>query len=321
MKPDNIERAFRDLTLFVIFYSIGTALIKLSFALTLLRLLRDRVHKYIVNGVIVMVISITALNVFYNIFFCSPVAYNWGRATDPYFLAVAAGKDPAALNLKPGGHCKSLTSIVAVTYLHAAVLLIVDILLGMVLPIILLKDLKMKTGLKITSGVLLSLGTFASVATAVRLYYLRLLLKPDTLYNANPGLFWNDLELSWCIIATSLATLKPLANKLGLIKDSTTRPNYYYTSSGARVESKSDATAHMKPDHDDVELIAGDPSTAWAGTSPPSVIHNVIESPKDGGKGDSSSDLSFRHLEGADRHSQPVHQIRRKVDIEVRHDL
>ena len=200
-------------------YAIGTCVIKISFAITLLRLLQKRVHLYILYFTVFIVISETIICSLAEAFLCHPIDYSWKAAVDPYNFLLAEGKDPAALGIKPLGACRGIAAFSVLGYIQIVVVLVVDIVLGIVLPILLLKDLKMRRGLKISSGAILALGTIASAASVFRFPYTRAITAGDVFFNAQPLFFWTIIEYSWCQIGTSCVTLKPLLVRMNLIRD------------------------------------------------------------------------------------------------------
>ena len=207
----------RDLFISILFYIVSSGAIKISFALTLLRFVRQRAQLVVLKVTFAVIVVSSTYYMCFTIFECQPVSYLWDRFLDDYFIYSLAGLSTAGL--QPKGHCANPSYVVRSTYTHSAALIAVDLVLGLTLPILLLKDLNMKAGLKILSGVLLSLGALASVATIVRFLYVHELAAQDPLFSANSLFVWSNIELSWCIIGTSCATLKPLAVKLRMVTD------------------------------------------------------------------------------------------------------
>ncbi|KIW06078.1 uncharacterized protein PV09_03249 [Verruconis gallopava] len=89
-------------------------------------------------------------------------------------------------------------------------MLFIDILLGIVLPVHILYTIHAPRRIKLVAGFVLSLGSFASVATIARLAYTASVDKDDILYTINVPFLWGGLELGICIFCTSATTLKPL---------------------------------------------------------------------------------------------------------------
>ena len=265
----NLELGARDLYISLVFYIVATALIKISFALTLHRIMQHRSHLLVLKLTMFVVAVMSIMYSFFCIWQCSPPGYTYQRFQDPYFLAVTEGVDPSRLNLKPRGHCVHPTIIHNANYAHSAMLIAADITLGVVLPILLLRGLNMRRRLKIVSGLLLALGSLASIATIVRMAYTHLLGARDPLYSANPVFVWSGIELSWCIVVTSCVMLKPLADKIGITqgRDSGTAPSTSWKQSPkARSDEKTIPTeAHETEGRDNIgmaETSMGDSSKA-----------------------------------------------------------
>lgn len=83
----------------------------------------------------------TVFSFFWILTICEPVSYYW----------------EAFINAT--GQCKRITDHLAVHYSHGAVSLAVDIVLGLIVPSFLLYNLQMKWQLKVSSGILLSVGS------------------------------------------------------------------------------------------------------------------------------------------------------------------
>ena len=215
------ELALRAFYMMAIFHILASCLIKLSFAFTLLRFLVTRPQRLAVYATMLVIIGFSIAIFFYRTFVCSPVPYVYETALDPYMLLTWLGKDPAAYGLKPKGHCHSLNSIRAADYSSSIWAIVVDLVLGVALPLWLLKGAKIKPRLKIVSGLLLGLGALASVATMTRLSYMHLWTTLDYTYYDAVLSVWSSTEIDLCIIATNIATLKPLATRLAIFGETT----------------------------------------------------------------------------------------------------
>jgi hypothetical protein len=142
LDPGVLERGLQDLFLCELFYGLGTAMIKISFGLTLLRVLAVRWQRWMAWTILTITILDTIGYAFWTIFLCKPVSYACTVATNP-----------------TGGSCKSYVTMTRLTYVHSAVMLLADAGLGLVLPIFLLKPLQMKMRLKVTAGLTLGLAS------------------------------------------------------------------------------------------------------------------------------------------------------------------
>ena len=217
-----------------LFYIPGTGLIKISFGFTLLRFLQDRA-KIVVTIIVMAASGILSIIIFFVFLFnCSPVSYSWTRARDPYYEATSVGLDPKTLGYKPRGKCISELEVIHWNYVHASFMILADLTLGIIIPILVMKKLRMERSLKITTCAVLSLGALASAATITRFLYNHRLAKMTTfdqgsanvskevdfLIATNPSMFWTNIEYSLCVVGANCSTLKPLAMKIRLIGDS-----------------------------------------------------------------------------------------------------
>ena len=224
-------------------FTIGVGIIKMGFALTLLRLLRERLHLIILYLTMAFVVVGTLFVVFFVTFFCAPVAYAWTRVLDPYLLLTLEGVDAGALGYKPRGKCMNTSSLVAEGYSQVVLLIVSDVALGIVLPALLLKNLKMRRSLKVTSGVILACGSLASVASVARIPYIPAIASSDVFFSCQPLFVWCTIEYAWCLIATSCATLKPLVVALRIFRDDHSRAAPYERRTPALPQSDEKKTA------------------------------------------------------------------------------
>ena len=173
-----------------------------------------------------MVVAVSIYYLFFCVFQCLPPLYAFQRFSDPYFLMVQTGTPTSAIPFKPHGHCLSTAIIHNSNYAHSAMLIVADLILGILLPILIVRGLKnLKWRVKVGVGLLLAVGAMASAGTVVRIYYTPDLATKETFYASNPIFTWSDIELSWCIIATSCALLKPLFDKFTSSRQSSDNEN------------------------------------------------------------------------------------------------
>ena len=254
-----LRNGFRDYIVAVTTYSVATGLIKVSFGLTLLRIVRNGTHRGIsiaLKVIMALFIIFTTFFSFVDIFSCSPVQYSWDRFLDPYFEMLTQGGDPAAHGLKPGGHCLTQTFFENVLYAWSTVQIIMDVLLGIVIPILLLKDLPLKRNLKIMTGGLLSLGALATVITIIRFVYIhQIALSPEFLYTMVPTFTLCVAEATVNMVAISCTTLKPLIVKL--TKKSTSQVKSDEFNANHFHHSPSESTESDIRRSEDVETAAG----------------------------------------------------------------
>lgn len=172
-------------------YVINMMFIKLSIGIFLLRVSARKVYNYIIC-ISLVIIAIWSLAIFfYDIFQCSPVQKQWDFRIQ-------------------GGKCASPDDIIAAAYAISVMTIASDWLYAL-LPIPMLWSVKMTSQAKATVILILGLGIFASIATIIRIKYLSTLQDTDDLlYSATEVMIWTIIEPGVAIIASSLATIRPL---------------------------------------------------------------------------------------------------------------
>ncbi|KAG4030820.1 hypothetical protein MFRU_011g02720 [Monilinia fructicola] len=171
------------------FYASGAVAIKCSIAVTLLRIADTRRrYVYTVWGIMIMT-AISALIFMIGIAnICHPINTLWGEAN-------------GTCNLK-------LNSDVSLFF--SAIEIVTDWALA-ILPAVLLRNIQMKSRVKVSVACILGLAAFASCATIVRLRYLSLYSDPsEFMYGTGRIGLWSVIEEAMGIFAGSLPALRPL---------------------------------------------------------------------------------------------------------------
>jgi hypothetical protein len=119
-------------------YTADMAFIKASIAVFLLRIAVKNVYKWILKISLAIIVLWTAGIFFFNIFQCSPVAFQWDFTI-------------------PGGKCVPGDSLVAAAYAFSILAVLSDWLYAL-LPIPMLWSVKMNLQTKISVTLILSLG-------------------------------------------------------------------------------------------------------------------------------------------------------------------
>ncbi|KYK55661.1 integral membrane family protein [Drechmeria coniospora] len=171
-------------------YILDMMFIKLSIGVFLLRLSVGSVYKWILR-VSLFIISFWSIGIFFwDIFQCSPVMRQWDIRID--------------------GRCAGAGEIISAIYALSVMTVLSDWLYAL-LPIPLLWNVKMTKQAKATVIVVLGLGIFASFATLVRLKFLSGIEEMnDLMFTATDAFVWTVVEPGVAIIASSLATIRPL---------------------------------------------------------------------------------------------------------------
>ncbi|EGX91448.1 hypothetical protein CCM_05606 [Cordyceps militaris CM01] len=176
-------------------YILSMMFVKLSIGVFLLRLSARKVYSIIIKISLIVVTLYTLGVFFWDVFQCMPVAKQW---------------DYRIME----GHCASGQDIINAAY-AISVLTVVSDWFYALLPIPMLWNVKMTKQAKVTVVLILGLGIFASIATLIRVKFLAGLTETDDLlFSATDALLWSMVEPGVAIIASSLATIRPLLRVL-----------------------------------------------------------------------------------------------------------
>ncbi|XWW96736.1 hypothetical protein V2A60_004716 [Cordyceps javanica] len=176
-------------------YILAMMFVKLSIGVFLLRLSAKKVYSIIIKISLVIVTLYTLGVFFWDVFQCMPVAKQWD-----YRIVE--------------GRCASGQDIINAAY-AISVLTVVSDWFYALLPIPMLWNVKMTQQAKVTVVLILGLGIFASIATLIRVKFLAGLTEmDDLLFSATDALLWSMVEPGVAIIASSLATIRPLLRVL-----------------------------------------------------------------------------------------------------------
>ncbi|KAF4985943.1 hypothetical protein FGRMN_11046 [Fusarium graminum] len=172
-------------------YILNMMFIKLSIGVFLLRLSVKKTYNWII-WISLAIISIWSIVLFFwNLFQCQPVQMQWD------------------FRIKEG-RCVGADQIVSAAYAISVMTVLSDWLYAL-LPIPMLWSVKMTKQAKATVIAILGLGIFASIATLVRLRYLTDLTETsDILFAGTDAMVWTLIEPGVAIVASSLATIRPL---------------------------------------------------------------------------------------------------------------
>ncbi|KAI1344502.1 hypothetical protein F5Y15DRAFT_113403 [Xylariaceae sp. FL0016] len=191
LEPITIMKGTKLFFIAEFFYAACTVPIKCSICATLLRI-ADARRRWVYSLWTIMVMAAVASVIFIvtiaNI--CHPITALWGE-TD--------------------GICNpSLNS--SVSFFFSAISIVTDWSLA-ILPAVLLWKIQMKGRVKLSVGVMLSLGAFASCATIVRLRFLTLYDdQAEFMFSTGAIGLWSIIEEGIGIVAGSMPALRPLLN-------------------------------------------------------------------------------------------------------------
>ncbi|KAL2842125.1 hypothetical protein BJX68DRAFT_270843 [Aspergillus pseudodeflectus] len=201
--PPSHEREVTHRNLFIcdLLYTFGTYTIKLSFTVMLLRLVQTRRQFWVLAVTIISGAILTVASIIHDLLFCRPIEYQWTRFGHP----------------DAKGHCDAFWTRAVITLIHGAWVMLADITLGIIVPLMLLWNIRMHPRTKLSIRLLLGLGSLASIATIIRLAYLGLATDPTVTWAIVPMAFWSIIEQGVSITCIAIATLKPLFVRIGVV--------------------------------------------------------------------------------------------------------
>ncbi|PGH00901.1 hypothetical protein GX51_05565 [Blastomyces parvus] len=194
--------AFKGFFIAHLFYIMASGLVKISFCLSLLRVVViGRAYVYTIYAVGVITAIFTTFYWFFTLFTCSPVNFLWEQLRRP----------------PNEGTCRQYRAVISGNYAHGSVICLGDITLAIV-PALMLRKLNLNYRTKVSASLLLGFGAVASVATIARLTYVHHGFDTEDFLFTNAELMiWSAVEVGVSIIAVSAVTLKPLLMKYKII--------------------------------------------------------------------------------------------------------
>ncbi|TVY84365.1 hypothetical protein LSUE1_G000882 [Lachnellula suecica] len=173
-------------------YSTAICFTKLSLVASYFRIFSPGIHRKILIGLGVMICCLWVASIFAIVFACAPVGWAW--------------------NLQLGTKHKCYP-IVDFFYAFSAINIVHDVLLFL-LPIPTLWALRLSKFQRVVLCILFSKGSFACIASVVRLSQLHYLTKGiDFSYSGAGVLNWSVIEVGTAIICASISALHPLATE------------------------------------------------------------------------------------------------------------
>ncbi|KAK8231395.1 hypothetical protein HDK77DRAFT_499945 [Phyllosticta capitalensis] len=192
--PEETATLFKYVFASIIIYLISLCLTKLSILLQYLRIFGTQPAMRIACfATIAFVVTYTFVAGGMNIFNCKPIHYFWSRALDP-----------------TGGSCLDFE---AVWFTHAGINIFSDFLM-IVLPMPVLRSLKIHRRQKVALMAIFAFGSFGGVTAILRLKSLARVSKSnDVTYDNTGALLWSTVECNVAIMCASLPSLKVLVSR------------------------------------------------------------------------------------------------------------
>ncbi|OJD32531.1 uncharacterized protein BKCO1_37000113 [Diplodia corticola] len=181
-----LKARWRDWFMFMVAYCSSVLLVKLSIALTLLRIASGRrVYAWIIRATIALFTVVTVI----------VLIYAWDKSI-------------------PDGKCKDARILTAMSFALSATNILTDWTCAL-LPIPLLWNLEMNRNSKIAAGCLLSFGVFASACAIIRLQYtVGLSATEDYLFHISSVMLWAYAEVGVGMTAANCSTLRPVFKRI-----------------------------------------------------------------------------------------------------------
>ncbi|KAG5935656.1 hypothetical protein E4U60_003023 [Claviceps pazoutovae] len=192
---DDLVAAIMWQALGVAIYILNMMFIKLSIGVFLLRIATQKSYIWAIR-IVLVIITLWSIGLFiWNLLQCTPIEKQWDfRITD--------------------GQCAGAGEVLMAAYALSVMTIVTDWFFALI-PVPMLWGVKMSTQAKTTVILILSLGIFASVATLIRFRFLTSIERTDDiLFRATNASIWSLVEVGVAIIASSLATVRPLLRSL-----------------------------------------------------------------------------------------------------------
>ncbi|KAI1646328.1 uncharacterized protein F4817DRAFT_144780 [Daldinia loculata] len=190
---ENIPKILKMRWAAEIIYVVTSLFLKFTVGIFLFRICSQVWQKSVICTVLLLYLVYHVFYAFMTAFQCQPVAYFWFRYT--------GGME---------GKCWSNDLVMGCTYAAASINAVTDWVLGL-LPIAIVRNLELSKRSKILVSCTLALGSVASTATIVRIPYIWQLTQPgDFIHDFSDLSIWSTIENGLGLIASSIATLRPL---------------------------------------------------------------------------------------------------------------
>ncbi|KAI0886610.1 uncharacterized protein GGS22DRAFT_199015 [Annulohypoxylon maeteangense] len=188
------REARKFLAIWLPFYAACLVLVKGSICITMLRLTQTMKYtRWCIYLLLWLCICAFIISITGSASSCRPFAANWD------LRLIAEGK----------GSCSPITAVLGISYTSTAITIATDIACA-ILPGIILWKTQLRLRVKLSVGILLSFGSFASVCTMVRVPYVKYYMDDDLIYWLANLVLWSNIETAVGLIAGSVPILQKL---------------------------------------------------------------------------------------------------------------
>ncbi|KAI0175038.1 hypothetical protein BJ166DRAFT_587791 [Pestalotiopsis sp. NC0098] len=169
-----------------LFYMVSLVFIKNSICITLLRIAIQRAHRWALYITVALSTAVGLVGFIGMLSVCRPIQAQW----------------------EGGGDCAPRSTVVILNYTISAGAIVTDWACA-IIPACILWNAQMKRNVKLSVGIVLGLGSLASLSTIIRIPYLRYYNElGDFLYKVGNIVLWSVLEGGIGLIAGSLPMLR-----------------------------------------------------------------------------------------------------------------
>ncbi|ETS78112.1 hypothetical protein PFICI_10174 [Pestalotiopsis fici W106-1] len=169
-----------------LFYMVSLVFIKNSICITMLRIAIQRAHRWALYVTIALSTAVGLVGFIGMLSVCRPITAQW----------------------EGGGQCAPRSTVVILNYTISAGAIVTDWACA-IIPACILWNAQMKRNVKLSVGIVLALGSLASLSTIIRIPYLRYYNElGDFLYKVGNIVLWSVLEGGIGLIAGSLPMLR-----------------------------------------------------------------------------------------------------------------
>ncbi|KAH6647892.1 hypothetical protein BKA67DRAFT_662639 [Truncatella angustata] len=172
-----------------LFYIVSLCFIKNSICITMLRIAINRTHRWALYGTIAVSTGVSLVGFIGMLTVCRPITAQWEAGS---------------------GTCAPRSVIIALNYVISAGAIVTDWACAIV-PAFILWNAQMRRNVKLSVGIVLGLGSLASISTFLRIPYLKYYESSDNfLYNVGNIVLWSVFEGGIGLVAGSLPMLRQL---------------------------------------------------------------------------------------------------------------
>ncbi|KAI1459611.1 hypothetical protein F4805DRAFT_47782 [Annulohypoxylon moriforme] len=203
------REARKFLAVWLPLYAACLVLVKGSICITMLRLTQTMKYtRWSIYLLLWLCICAFIISIVGSASSCRPFAANWD------LRLITEGK----------GSCSPVSAVLGISYTSTAITIATDIGCA-ILPGVILWKTQLKLKVKLSVGLLLSFGSFASVCTMIRAPYVKYYMDDDLIYWLANLVLWSNIENGVGLIAGSIPVLQKIIMRRFKKEHSSSTPN------------------------------------------------------------------------------------------------